>query len=363
MIADLAFCETVAMKRAGTSITPAVSVILCTRDRPDHIVRAIQSVLSGQWPDFEVLILDQSAGDGTRQVIMPLMDCDPRVHYHRLSSQGKTVALNRAMDLAQGPLLAFLDDDCEASPQWLDRLVGAFVGDERLMLVVGAVVAGPHDPARGFIPTFTPGRPLYGLDVLLFHDNPMGANMAMRADLARAIGPFDPVLGAGAPLRSAYDLDYCYRAYRLGRRIYADPGLMVVHHGFRTWAQGRRLVQGYAVGTAATYVKFVRIGDPVALALLLADLTRYSLRLLRQIVRCEPPLHLSALLYRLLGVAQSYHYAVDRATLSYMPPNAMPSWSLLSISGRSRGFHPGLGVGRRWRRPALRSPVEKGRRP
>jgi hypothetical protein len=78
------------------------------------------------------------------------------------------------------------------------------------------------------------------------------------------------------------------------------------------------LVQGYALGTAAAYTKFVRLGDPLALALMAGDLIRYNLRLLRRAVRREPPFHVSALVYRLLGIVQSYRYTVDHSTLLYL---------------------------------------------
>lgn len=211
------------------------------------------------------------------------------------------------------------------------------------MLLVGAVVAGPHDPARGFIPTFAPRRRLYGWRVLTCGDNPMGANMAMRRALPTAIGPFDPLLGAGAPLRSSYDIAYCYKAYRLGRRLCADPQVVVVHHGFRAGAAGRGLVQGYALGTAAAYTKFARLGDALAVALLLADLGRYARRLGGQVVHRRRPLHLSALLYRLRGIMCSYRYAVDRRTWLYVPrpaPRALPTEgrSAQPLHGRQAGY-------------------------
>ena len=307
------------------STTPAISIILCTKDRPADLKRAVQSVLDGQWRDFELLVLDQSKSDRTGHIVGALAGGDRRVRYQRLPPCGKTTALNHGLAVAQGYLLAFLDDDCEAPTEWLARIAQTFAADARLMLLLGAVVAGPHDPARGFIPTFTPPHRLYGLGVLTCGDNPMGANMAMRRALPQSIGGFDPLLGAGAPLRSSYDIAYCYRAFRLGRRICADPAVAVVHHGFRTWAEGRHLVQGYALGTAAAYTKFVRLGDPLALVLLTGDLCRYSGRLLRRIVRGERPVHLSALLYRLRGIVQSYRYTVDQTTLLYVPRAEKPA--------------------------------------
>lgn len=297
---------------------PAITVILCTRGRPKGTVQAIQSILAGSWSDFDLLVVDQSAGPETREAVAAIAAADDRVQYQHAPPCGKTTALNIGLTRAHSALIAFTDDDCEASPGWLSDIVWAFGADARLTLLVGAVVAGPHDASRGFVPTFEPVRRLCGLKVLTSGDNPMGANMAMRATLPRAIGGFDPVLGAGAPLRSSYDLAYCYRTYRLGRRLCADPSIVVVHHGFRTWAEGKRLVEGYAIGTAAAYTKFVRLGDPLALIMLLRDLGDFVMRAFYQTLVLRRPQHLTALLYRLIGIAKSYRYAVDRTTWTYV---------------------------------------------
>lgn len=307
------------MESPTISLSRSISVIICTRDRPHNIAQAVCSVIAGDWSDFELLVLDQSKGPETQQAIQAIIaNGESRVRYYRVPAHGKTYSLNAALDLAHGGLLAFTDDDCEAPHDWLYRIKQAFDGDDRLMLLVGAVVAGPHDSAKGFVPTFEPDHRLNNYQVFTYGSNPMGANMAMRASLPRGIGKFDPMLGVGAPLRSSYDLEYCYRAYRLGRLLCADPAIAVVHHGFRTWQEGRPLVQGYALGTAAAYMKFVRLGDPIALGLMMRDTGRYGLRVLNQVMHGRRPIHLSALLYRLRGITCSYRYGVDRSHLVYM---------------------------------------------
>ena len=294
-----------------------MTVIVCTRDRPQRVTATIRSIVAGSWQDFELLILDQSEGQDTSDTVMAAAGGDQRIHYHRVSTGGKTCALNRGLQLAQSSLLAFTDDDCLPSPDWIHSIVTAFESDVRLMLLVGAVTAGPHDATQGFVPTFDPTRRLCGLPLILNGQAPMGANMAMRAALHRQIGGFDEYLGVGAPLRSGYDVEYCYRTFRLRRRVCADPNVSVIHNGFRSWSDGSRLAQGYAIGTAAAYTKFVRLGDPVAAALLMLEIGRYSGRAIDRIVHCRRPTNVNAVLYRLVGCRRSFDYHVDRSTLTY----------------------------------------------
>ena len=44
---------------------PPVSVVICTADRSDMIGRAVRSVLDQEYPELELLVVDQSTGDAT----------------------------------------------------------------------------------------------------------------------------------------------------------------------------------------------------------------------------------------------------------------------------------------------------------
>lgn len=317
---------------------PEVSVILCTRNRPHTLGTALTSILSGTYTRWELLVVDQSADTRSTDIVRAIAAGDPRVRYWRSEAAGKTLALNAALGRARGRLLAFTDDDCEVRPDWIARIVRRFDGDSTLAVLVGGVVAAPHDASRGFVPTYEPKRVLRGLAVLRSGWSPMGANMAIRRYVPAQIGPFDPLLGAGGPLRSSYDVEYCYRALRGGLLLMADPSIVVVHHGFRPWSDGRRLVHNYAYGTAAVYMKFIRLGDRRALALFGQDLAIYIGRLLARTALMRRPIGVTALISRLRGAWESLCLSIDRETGLYVGPRAP------ELHGDGRAKRPDEGV-------------------
>lgn len=99
-----------------------ISVIIPTYNRSDVISRAIESVLTQTFPDFELLIIDDCSTDNTKQIVNRFDD--PRVCYFRHDmNQGGSAARNTGIDHAEGDYIAFLDSDDEWFPRKLERQV------------------------------------------------------------------------------------------------------------------------------------------------------------------------------------------------------------------------------------------------
>ena len=126
---------------AGT--TPHISVIICTRNRPDDVTTCLPTVLACDYPNFDVFLVDQSTDEATGRVVDSLRTTYPPVHYQRTTTVGKTRALNIALREATGELLAFTDDDCETPVGWLQAIAGAFAGDPQADILFGPVVPSP----------------------------------------------------------------------------------------------------------------------------------------------------------------------------------------------------------------------------
>src|SRR5262245_46065445 len=95
------------------------SAVICTRNRPDSLCRAVDSVLRNSELLRELWIMDQSDDHRTAEMAARVFHEDPRVHVIHHPFQNKSRAANRAAELAQGEFLAFIDDDCQAQPHWL----------------------------------------------------------------------------------------------------------------------------------------------------------------------------------------------------------------------------------------------------
>ena len=103
-----------------------VSVIIPTYNRASFLRRSVRSVLEQSYTDLEIVIVDGGSTDGTRDVIEAFDDDRLRIHY-RKRPQGLSSARNKAMELATGEYIAFLDDDDRLAPSAIETLVDALV--------------------------------------------------------------------------------------------------------------------------------------------------------------------------------------------------------------------------------------------
>ncbi len=139
-------------------------------------------------------------------------------------------------------------------------------------IVLGEVRPCTHDAAIGFVPACP--RPANRLTSAL-QERPqievMGACMGVRRSAWESLHGFAKWLGPGTSLPAGEDYDLVVRALLRGYRILETPLPVVIHHGFRTWAEGTPLVKGYTHGTA--FVLGARLRrHPAALTQCLAKL-------------------------------------------------------------------------------------------
>lgn len=249
-----------------------ITVCICTRDRGASIALTLDSLAASSYDDFDVVIVDQSAADDTAQAVASATMGDSRFRYLRTASVGLCAARNIAVEQATGPLLAFTDDDCEVSPDWLQLLARHFATQPQVGEICGAVLAGSHDPGQGYVPNFSVRESfLVSSPWMKWRCKGMGANMAFRLDALREIGPFDEMLGPGAAMYMADDYDITYRMLRAGYAVLCVSDASVIHHGFRAWADASILKRRSGYATAAAHMKQLRVGDIAILPTLFYD--------------------------------------------------------------------------------------------
>ena len=228
-----------------------VSVVMATRDRPDHLRAALAAVVGAIRPDDEVVVVDSASVDPrVRDVVQP------PVRYVRCDRPGASVARNVGVAEATGDVVAFCDDDCRPRPGWAAALAAAFERDPSLVFVTGAV-AGPQISTEEVDagPWTAVRDPMH-----LGH----GANWACRRDAFVAVGGFDETMGPGARLRAAEDHDLFWRllvAGGTGRHV-ADA--VVDHPSWRRTLDLVRTEWAYGVGSGALAMKARRleVGGP-----------------------------------------------------------------------------------------------------
>lgn len=98
----------VAASAAG-GFGPCVSVIIPTYNRAHFVADAVASVLSQDFPDFEVIVVDDGSTDSTAAAMAQFND--PRLVFMQQENRGRSQARNRALEMARGRYIAFLDSD------------------------------------------------------------------------------------------------------------------------------------------------------------------------------------------------------------------------------------------------------------
>ncbi len=101
--------------------SPTLSIILCTYNRAASLRRTLETLCALQIPlglTWELLLVDNNSTDATKQVGEEFRSKLP-IRYLFEPRQGKSYALNTAVEAAGGDLLLFTDDDVDVDPNWL----------------------------------------------------------------------------------------------------------------------------------------------------------------------------------------------------------------------------------------------------
>ena len=224
---------------AATAPGPSlVTVVIPVKDRHAELDRCL-SALGARYP---VIVVD----DGSRDLAAIAALCrrhGARVH-RRPVSGGPGPARNDGLELVTTPLIAFLDSDCVAGPDWIAALAGHFADPmvgavaPRVRPVTGPGTAGRYLDARAPIdlgPRQSRVAPLTRLSYV-----PTAALLTRRDAVA---GGFDPALRYGE------DVDLVWRLAGAGWRVRYDPAAEVGHAEPGHWTS--ILSRRYRYGTSA----------------------------------------------------------------------------------------------------------------
>jgi glycosyltransferase involved in cell wall biosynthesis len=118
---------------------PLISIILCTYNRARLVKRAIGSVLTQSYRNWELIIIDDGSEDDTRQVVAPLALSNPRIKYFFQANKGLARSRNIGITLASGDYLTFLDSDDEYCENHLAVRIQAMAEKPPPALIYGGI--------------------------------------------------------------------------------------------------------------------------------------------------------------------------------------------------------------------------------
>ena len=144
---------------------PLVSVIIPVHNGAQYLPEAIESVLAQTYPDLEIMVMDDGSTDRSAEIARSYQ---PRVCVLTQEHAGAAAARNRAIRIASGNYLAFLDADDIWQPDKLMRQMTAFACHPDVEMVTGLVqqfitpeidattmrgITCPAQPVPGYIPS------------------------------------------------------------------------------------------------------------------------------------------------------------------------------------------------------------------
>jgi GT2 family glycosyltransferase len=242
-----------------------LSVIVGTRNRAHAIAGCLDSIAAAFAAvsplDAEIVIVNNGSQDATSTIVEQWASGSSfPVQLLSEPKAGLSRAHNRALRAARGELLAFTDDDCRLSKDYVSDLLRHNAADTELVLRGGRIELGDPNDLPLTIKT-TPDRIRWNRRMNSARHQPItgqihGCNMTMRRALVEKLGPFDERFGPGAIIGSGGDSDYLFRAYLAGFSLEYVPDMTVVHHhGRKTSAEGRKLVRSYLIANGAEFAK------------------------------------------------------------------------------------------------------------
>lgn len=257
------------LKPAPEPSGETVSVIICTRDRPEHLALCLQSLQKLADRPQEIIIVDNApTTDKTRELVCGM----PGICYIREPRPGLSVARNTGIRHSSGDIVAFTDDDVSVHPDWLTRLRQGFRQPE-VMAVTGLILPAELETEAQLIFEVGLGNFGWGYQVKTFDQEffqatkhvgvPVwrigaGANMAFRRQIFERVGNFDERLGTGAAGCSE-DSELWYRILAEGWTCRYEPTSVVFHYHRRDLAGLKRQMYYYMRGhVAALLVQFAR---------------------------------------------------------------------------------------------------------
>jgi hypothetical protein len=181
------------------------------------------------------------------------------------------------------------------------------------------VTCEPYDSSAGYVPVFDCGTsrtvrtvPATAGAIV------MGAGMALRRDAVKAIGGFDTTMGPGGRFASCDDWDIEVRLLMRGWEVRETADVAVVHHGFRSSAEGREHVRRDWIAIGSVPAKLVRAGHPTGVLLAVRQFAPALRTVLDDAFHLRRP-RVQRIISFVHGFALGLMTPVDRRRLCYRP--------------------------------------------
>jgi GT2 family glycosyltransferase len=219
---------------------PKISVVVCAYNAEPTMRECLESLTKLAYPSYEAVIVDDGSTDRTGSIA----DEYPQFKIIHQPNHGLSAARNVGMTAATGEIIAYLDSDATADPDWLTYLAWKFKRTSHVG-VGGPNLPPPEDDWLANCVASSPGSPTHILLDDETAEHIPGCNMAFRKDALVEIDGFDTTYTAAGD-----DVDICWRLQDRGYTIGFSPAAIVWHHRRKTVKSYLKQQMGYGKAEA-----------------------------------------------------------------------------------------------------------------
>jgi glycosyltransferase involved in cell wall biosynthesis len=220
-----------------------LSVIVCAHNEERFLAACLHSVLAQTRPADEIIVVNNASVDRTGEVAAAI----PGVRVVDEPRKGLVVARESGRRVARGQLLVYLDADCRAPLQWLERIEARFSANPELLALSGnyrfydwdwrgRLLIRAYDLSLG-LATHVLVKHILRIGVVFY-----GGNFAVRREALADIGGFDT------------SIEFHGEDTNLGRRLFAR-GPVTLCYDCYLYTSARRY---NAMGKGAVFRLYVR---------------------------------------------------------------------------------------------------------
>lgn len=200
---------------------PSLSVVIPHLNQETYLQRCLASLQPqiDQHDDVEIIVVDNGSYRLPTDVVMRF----PRVRLEQEAAPGPGLARNKGVALSKGKILAFIDSDCIAHPDWISIIRRKLSENLHYYIIGGDVRIAMNNPPQMSVLEAYESIFAYRQKEYIERMGFSGTgNLAMWRSTYEEVGPFRGIL-------VAEDRDWGHRAARMGYKIGYVPQMIVYH--------------------------------------------------------------------------------------------------------------------------------------
>jgi len=241
---------------------PDVAVIICTRNRAEHLAEMLPSLAKLYIPAgliVDAIIVDNGSTDATQAVIAEHTRSCGWVRSIIEEKPGLSNARNAGIEATSAPIVLFTDDDVRIPTDWLAGMTQMFSDHDthivqgRIVLAESIVLPWMEWVHRAGLAEFTGDEA----------KTVIGANFGFRRTAWEKVGGFDPRFGAGTPIGFGDDTLFGHQVRRQFGDVAIYSGAPIVHHPDTSRLTRESLLKRTQLGAISELWVAAALGEPL----------------------------------------------------------------------------------------------------